>query len=209
MKTITILMERSLRSTTLAQTLELSFTNYKIQLVPQFKSSTLLAKADILIIDVACLPNPITVLTALLSQNSTIAVLFCKQTKHHIPELLQLNLAGYLYEEIEKPELIRAIEVLSSGQRYLHYTVADTLHQIYQKLTSQEPAHPPDNLFTRREWEVLQLLVHGNTNQEISQALFLSESTVKNYLSKLMKKLDVCSRTNVVLTVLRNGWFTL
>ncbi len=52
---------------------------------------------------------------------------------------------------------------------------------------------------TQREYEVLQLLARGMSNQEIAEALFISESTVKTHVSKLMDKLDARSRTQVVL----------
>jgi DNA-binding NarL/FixJ family response regulator len=51
---------------------------------------------------------------------------------------------------------------------------------------------------TPREYEVLKLLANGHSNFEISQALFISESTVKTHVSNLMTKLDAKRRTQVV-----------
>ncbi|OYD56045.1 hypothetical protein CGZ90_19615 [Fictibacillus aquaticus] len=64
----------------------------------------------------------------------------------------------------------------------------------------------PSRILTRREWEVLQLLADGHNNKSISVRLFVSESTVKNHLSSIMRKLKVNDRTAAVIKALRNNW---
>jgi len=53
---------------------------------------------------------------------------------------------------------------------------------------------------SKREYEVLQLIAQGNSNQEIAQQLFISESTVKTHVSNLLQKLDAKRRTQAVKT---------
>ncbi|WP_235182989.1 response regulator transcription factor [Gracilibacillus boraciitolerans] len=62
-------------------------------------------------------------------------------------------------------------------------------------------------MFTRREWEVMELLTQGYSNQRISNQLYITDKTVKNHISSILRKLEVPDRTNAVLTVLRNKWF--
>ena len=63
----------------------------------------------------------------------------------------------------------------------------------------------PGDSLTRRELEVLKLLADGHTNQEIADALFLSQRTVANHIDHILTKLDVRSRTAAVAYAIRNG----
>lgn len=69
------------------------------------------------------------------------------------------------------------------------------------------PAVRPDPLATLspREHEIFLLVAQGLTNQEIGSRLFISEKTVKNYVTKVRKKLGVSNRTQVALYALRRG----
>ncbi|MCG2769901.1 MAG: response regulator transcription factor, partial [Anaerolineae bacterium] len=58
---------------------------------------------------------------------------------------------------------------------------------------------------TAREEDVLRLLVEGLSNKEIGERLFLSEGTVKNYVSAIIGKLQANDRTHAVVTALRHG----
>ena len=58
---------------------------------------------------------------------------------------------------------------------------------------------------SERELEVLRLLANGLTNTEIAQRLFLSEGTVRNYVSSIFTKLDVTDRTQAAILALRHG----
>ena len=58
---------------------------------------------------------------------------------------------------------------------------------------------------TEREKEILKLISHGMTNAEIAQNLFLSEGTVRNYVSGILEKLDVEDRTQAAVLALRYG----
>lgn len=60
-----------------------------------------------------------------------------------------------------------------------------------------------------REYEVFLLVAEGMTNQEIGKRLFISEKTVKNYVTKVRKKVGVSNRTQVALYALRRGLVTL
>jgi DNA-binding NarL/FixJ family response regulator len=63
----------------------------------------------------------------------------------------------------------------------------------------------PGDLFSEREFEVLQLLARGFSNAEIAQQLFLSEGTVRNYTSVIFTKLGVSDRTQAAIAALRYG----
>lgn len=73
------------------------------------------------------------------------------------------------------------------------------------------PAVRPEPLaaLSPREYEVFLLVAEGMTNQEIGRRLFISEKTVKNYVTKVRKKLGVSNRTQVALYALRKGVVSL
>ena len=62
---------------------------------------------------------------------------------------------------------------------------------------------PADALLTEREEKVLALVAKGKSNRDISEAVFLAEGTVKNYVSKIMEKLHVESRTELAIKALK------
>jgi len=75
---------------------------------------------------------------------------------------------------------------------------------------SPEPIESDEDFdLSERERDILQLLVEGLSNAEIAHRLYLSEGTVRNYLSSLFVKLDVSDRTQAVVVALRRGLVSL
>lgn len=111
---------------------------------------------------------------------------------------------GYLLKDTSREALIRAIEEVHEGKTPLDSKVAGKL---FQQLSRQ--ALPGDTTLgqdlTDREKEVLKLVSHGMTNADIAQTLFLSEGTVRNYVSSVLEKLDVDDRTQAAVLALRYG----
>src|SRR5699024_1020960 len=68
---------------------------------------------------------------------------------------------------------------------------------------------PPRKLYSKREGEILQLLVDGQSNRQIAKTLDISEKTVKNHVSSLFKKLQVNDRTQAAVMAIRNNWVSL
>jgi DNA-binding NarL/FixJ family response regulator len=62
---------------------------------------------------------------------------------------------------------------------------------------------------SRREMEILQFVTHGMSNKEIAQRLRISQQTVKNHMTSILKKLNVQDRTQAAVTALRHGWVRL
>ncbi|MFZ1755234.1 MAG: response regulator transcription factor [Caldilineaceae bacterium] len=112
---------------------------------------------------------------------------------------LQAGVTGYLLKDTPGDGLVAAIRGAAAGEPQLHPDIA-------RKLMGQMPAPvtPLDEL-TEREREVLMLLAQGNSNREIGGALFLTEATVKGYVSTILGKLHVTDRTQAALTAVRFG----
>ena len=111
---------------------------------------------------------------------------------------------GYLLKDTSREELINAIEEVAEGKTPLDSKVAGKLfEQISKKIVPAETMLGKD--LTDREQEILGLIANGKTNAEIARALFLSEGTVRNYVSSILEKLNVEDRTQAAVLALRYG----
>jgi DNA-binding NarL/FixJ family response regulator len=92
------------------------------------------------------------------------------------------------------------------GKTHVDPQVAGRLFaQIAQSAPSTPGDHALIQLLNDREVDILRLVARGLNNAEISQQLFLSEGTVRNYVSTIFNKLDVSDRTQAAVLALRSG----
>ena len=111
---------------------------------------------------------------------------------------------GYLLKDRPRQELVDAIKGTVAGESYLDPAV--TKRVLDTVASVPEPPESIEDLdLSQREQDILQLLVEGLSNADIAQRLFLSEGTVRNYLSGLFTKLGVSDRTQAVVVALRRG----
>lgn len=103
---------------------------------------------------------------------------------------------GYLLKDTPSQHVIDAIRSVSKGQSVIHSSMTKKFLSFNQP--EAEPVKDKNSL-TDREKEVLICLVQGMNNKEIGKALFISDKTVKIHVSKIFKKLDVKSRSQVVI----------
>ncbi|HEX2996719.1 MAG TPA: response regulator transcription factor [Anaerolineales bacterium] len=117
--------------------------------------------------------------------------------------------AGYLLKDTPQEELVKAIFNTVKGWSPIDPQVAG---KILEQVASQPRSTPPDqktiSQLSEREREVLRLLANGLGNAEIAQSLFLSEGTVKNYVSVIFSKLGVTDRTQAAILAIRAGLAT-
>ena len=120
-------------------------------------------------------------------------------------EAVRAGANGYLLKDTPREQLFAAIRGTVQGKSFIDPAVAPKL---LNHLSSSPPASPKDEaagLLSERELEVLQLVAQGLSNLEIAQKLYLSEGTVKNYVSAIFTKTNVTDRTHDNLFALRNG----
>jgi NarL family two-component system response regulator LiaR len=109
---------------------------------------------------------------------------------------------GYLLKDSPPQELIQAIREVHRGESSLHPTIARMLVREISQPSGLPPAEEP---LTAREMEVLDLVAQGLSNQEIADNLVISERTVRNYVSTILKKLHLANRVQAALYALREG----
>ncbi len=114
--------------------------------------------------------------------------------------------AGYLLKDTPQEELIKAITNVVKGWNPIDPQVAGKiLEHVARQATTVLPDQKRISELSDREREVLRLLAKGLSNTEIAQTLFLSEGTVKNYVSALFSKLGVSDRTQAAILAIRSG----
>ncbi|MBN1247864.1 MAG: response regulator transcription factor, partial [Anaerolineae bacterium] len=107
-------------------------------------------------------------------------------------------------KDTSREGLIAAIEGTVAGKSYVDPGVAGKLlAQVSRVAPGSHPAIIDD--LTDRELDVLRLLARGLTNADIAGRLFLSEGTVRNYVSSILAKLGVADRTQAAVLALRYG----
>ncbi|MBE0687025.1 MAG: response regulator transcription factor [Anaerolineaceae bacterium] len=119
--------------------------------------------------------------------------------KEQVQSVLQAGAIGYLLKDISADALAQAIRLAHAGQPTLAPEAVEVLVQ-----ASQEPKFLPGQDLSEREREVLALMVEGLNNKQISERLFISQSTAKSHVSNVLAKLNVNSRTEAVSFALKN-----
>lgn len=119
-------------------------------------------------------------------------------------DAIRSGAAGYLLKDSPRETLLAAIRDTVAGKTPVDPAVAGKL---FRQVAQQSPA-PESSIvkeLSEREKEVLALLGRGLSNQDIAARLFLSEGTVKNYVSAVLAKLDVTDRTQAAVLAIRYG----
>jgi NarL family two-component system response regulator LiaR len=116
-----------------------------------------------------------------------------------IKNALEAGAIGYLLKDVSADELAGAIRAAHAGRATLSAEAAQSLVE-----TANRPPAPGLDL-TKREREVLGLVIEGLNNRQIAGELTISPSTVKSHVSNILSKLGVSSRTEAVTIALRNN----
>ncbi len=135
------------------------------------------------------------------SPNTRVLVLTSFADDKHVNAALEAGAIGYLLKDVLRPDLLRAIYNAALGRTTLHPDVQQML--LRQAVTKRQP-QLHDSL-TERELSVLKLIARGRSNKEIAAALFLTEGTVKGYISTIFDKLNVEDRTQAALYAVKHG----
>jgi len=119
-------------------------------------------------------------------------------------DAIRAGASGYLLKDTPREGLVKAIEGTAAGETHVDPAVAGKLF----RQVARGPAPAATALaasLSPREREVLALLARGLNNADIARRLYLSEGTVRNYVSAILSKLDVSDRTQAAVLALRHG----
>ena len=121
------------------------------------------------------------------------------QDTEYIVEAMQYGATGYLLKDSSYEAIYDGIKVALSGKVVMDATVSEKLVMQPKAPTTIEKTDISSLGLTEREIELIRLVSQGLNNKEISEALFLSEGTVKNNISTILSKLALRDRTQLVI----------
>lgn len=130
----------------------------------------------------------------------------------YIIDGLKNGAEGYLLKDLSSEKLVGAIRDIYNGNSIMqpeiaaklisHITGSKSIQTAASHITMEESMEE----LTDREKEVLKLIAKGHSNKEISKDLYISEGTVKNYISSIYDKIGVNERAKVVIYALEHGF---
>jgi len=141
-----------------------------------------------------------------ISPHTRVLVLTMHEEEEYLRAALQAGSAGYVLKRAAAEELLSAIRAVYHGGVYLH---PEHARQLLESMVDREArqqkqeASPP---LSPREQEVLRLIALGYTNKQAADALYLSVKTVETYRARLMAKLGLRTRAELVRYALQKGW---
>ena len=143
--------------------------------------------------------------------DARVIILTMYRQDKYVFEAIKVGARGYLLKDADANDLITAIHRVSEGETLLNAEMAASILDEFNKVKAELPEHPEHKLseLTEREAAILRLLAQGASNQEIAEALSVSEKTVRNRLSEIFSKLRLNNRTQAALYALREGIATL
>lgn len=137
--------------------------------------------------------------------NIKILILTTFNDNDYIFDSLKNGANGYLLKDADSDEIIDAIKNIYKGNLLIHANIANKLTQVLNNNNnndvSQKEVSIDLNILTPREKEVANLVAKGFNNKEICSTLFLSEGTVKNYVTRILDKLELKSRTELAILI--------
>ncbi|MFH1003473.1 MAG: response regulator transcription factor [Chloroflexota bacterium] len=136
-------------------------------------------------------------------KNPSVKVLVLSQhdNREYVLSAIKAGATGYVPKRALGSELVTGIRAVHQGDSFLYPSAAAALIEDYR---DQAEGEPYDRL-TEREREILKLIAEGHTSRKIANMLFISLKTVLNHRMKIMEKLDLHNRTELIKYAMRKG----
>lgn len=170
---------------------------------------TRLLHPDVVILDIS-LPgiSGIDVLKDITSTNGSNVLILSMHTKEeYVFKAISAGAKGYLpKEDTTKEELVNAVKVVARGDEYYTNSVGQIMQRYFmQKAKNGNPDNRKDyNALTKREKEILKLVVEGLSNQEIADKLFVNIRTIETHKTNIMNKLELKNTVELVKFAIKN-----
>lgn len=147
----------------------------------------------------------LTALAEIKKETPTTAVLMVTtyQDASYLVRAIASGAAGYLLKGVGREELLEALRAVAGGESIIDPSM---LRSVVESMSSQgghlaSPHHP----LTDRELEVLLLVAQGMTNQQIGEALFITEGTARAHIHNILQKLGLSDRTQAAVWAAKQG----
>jgi len=120
----------------------------------------------------------------------------------YIREGIKNGAKGYLLKNTKPDKIIETIKLVNSGIAVIQEEILNKLcNNLISSISKKERAD--ENIFTERELDVMKAVSEGLSNKEISKKLYISEGTVKNYITAILQKTNLTHRTQIAIYYLK------
>lgn len=153
-----------------------------------------------------------------LAPQMAIMILTPSEDEERLFQSIKVGAAAYYTRNISPEELVDAVRRVSRGEYLINDDVlskpqlASRVLKSFRELAVEEEDTVTKDLYSplsSREVEILDYISRGNSNKEIAKSLKISDQTVKNHITSILKKLSVNDRTAAVVHALRHGWIKM
>jgi len=138
----------------------------------------------------------------------SILILTMHDDDEYLFRALKAGASGYILKSAPSQELLQAIRMVHKGEAYLYPTATKRLIKGYLNFAEKEEQDTLD-LLSPREKEVLTYVAMGYSNKEIAEKLIISVKTVENHKAKIMEKLQLTTRPQLVKFAIKKGLLEL
>jgi DNA-binding NarL/FixJ family response regulator len=172
---------------------------------------------DVILLDINLPPGGLDLTKAIKRQLPQVAVVIIspQSSNEELFEVIKARAAGYIYRDIEFSELVDNIRKSANGGHPINDTflsrpqVAQKVLEQFQELSWGKELESLVSPLTPRETEILSYMAQGFLNKQIAVTLNISEQTIKNHITSILRKLDANARTQAVVTAIKRGLITL
>jgi two-component system response regulator NreC len=134
-----------------------------------------------------------------------VLVLTQHDNKEYVRSAIKAGAVGFILKKALGSELVSAVRSIYQGDTVLYPSVASAFVEDYRQRTELDPY----NGLTSREREVLKLIAEGHTSPQIAELMVISLKTVLGYRTKIMDKLDIHNRTELIKFAMRKGLISM
>lgn len=139
--------------------------------------------------------------------NVPVVIVSGYSSRDHVVAAVQAGAAGFIPKTVSGTAMVNALRLVLSGEKYLpSSTFFEDAPQPQPPPVKPAGILPPFDKLSRREAEILVLLVDGRTNKEIAIALDLQEITIKVHLRNVYRKIGAANRAQAVRIAMSSGW---
>jgi DNA-binding NarL/FixJ family response regulator len=164
------------------------------------------ARPDVVLMDIR-MPRMDGVAATRQLQETRVIILTTFDLDEYVVEALRAGASGFLLKDTPPEDLVDAIRLVAAGDALLAPSVTRQLLDRVARVLPPVDTSPPPGLdqLTERELEVLRLMARGLSNAEIAAELFVSETTVKTHVGRVLMKLDLRDRVQAVVLAYESG----
>jgi len=136
-----------------------------------------------------------------------IIVLTMHEDEEHFLEAVKAGASGYIPKKAADTELITAIRAVSRGENYIYHSFSKTMVKQMLNVGLYDDVNETDDYtkLSQREQEIFKMIAQGFTNRQIAEQLFLSIKTVETYKARVMNKLNLQNRVELVRFALKQN----